>query len=462
MLGVIGIILSLALLMVLAYKGWPVILLAPVLALLAASFALLAGGSVHLLATYTEVFMVNAANYVKSYYPIFLLGAIFGKVMDDAGIAKSIAHYVTNKLGTGKEIWALALAGGIITYGGVSMFVAAFALYPIGAALFRNTGIPKKFLPATIAIGVFTYSMTAIPGSPQIQNAIPMKYLGTDLFAAPVLGFIAGIIMLVLSCLWITKRVKSAIAKGEGYGDHPNEELRVFDDRELPSFGSSMVPILIVLIGNLVFSKWVMPRWDTAYLKTEFGVDPATVLGTWSLIVSLVLGIAAAVILNYGRIKSVKNSLWGGVTGSFLAIMNTASEVGYGNVIKTLAGFTIVAGALMGISGNVLINDAIISSTLAGITGSASGGMSIALETFGPQLLAQASEAGISPEVLHRVTSVAAGGLDTLPHNGAIITLLAITGMTHRESYKDIAVITVAIPLLAAVIIIVLGSFGLQ
>ncbi len=156
--------------------------MAPILALLATTFSLFDGGEVHLLATYTETFMTNAANYVKNYYPVFLLGALFGKVMDDTGTANSIAMFIAKKVGKGKEIWAIVIAGGIIVYGGVSMFVAAFALYPIGAALFREADIPKRLLPATIGMCTLTFSMSALPGSPQIQNAIPMKYLGTDLF----------------------------------------------------------------------------------------------------------------------------------------------------------------------------------------------------------------------------------------------------------------------------------------
>lgn len=462
MFGVIGIILSLGLLIFLAYKGWSVILIAPVLALLAASFALLDGGSVHLMATYTEGFMVNAANYVKNYYPVFLLGAVFGKVMDDTGAAKAIAMFISQKIGHGKEVWAIAIAGGIITYGGVSMFVAAFALYPIGAAMFRASDIPKRFLPASIAIGTFTFSMTGLPGSPQIQNAIPMKYLGTDAFAAPVLGIVAAIIMFFLTCIWVSRRITNAKKTGEGYGkNHKNEHIDTTDLSTLPSFWLSIVPMLLVLIGNFILSKYVLPGMDNSYLEELYKTTPAAVLGTWSLIISLIIGILVAIVINYKRLNGhVMDSLKDGVQGSFLAIMNTASEVGYGNVIKTLAAFTIVGGAMMGISSNVLVNEAIVTSVLAGVTGSASGGVSIALEAFGDAFLAQAAAAGISPEVLHRVAAVASGGLDSLPHNGAIITLLGITGMTHKESYLDIGICTVVIPSIAAIVIVTLGSLG--
>ncbi|MBR0599410.1 GntP family permease [Sinanaerobacter chloroacetimidivorans] len=460
MLGVFGIILSLGLLMYLAYRGWSVIILAPILALLAAAFAIFDGGSVHLLATYTEGFMVNLANYVKNYFPVFLLGALFGKVMDDSGAAKAIAVFVSSKIGKGKEIWAVVLSCAIITYGGVSLFVAAFAIYPIGAALFKEADIPKRLLPPAIALGAFTFTMTAIPGTPQIQNAIPMKYFGTDAFAAPILGIVAAIIMLFGGMFWLSTRLAKARNAGEGYGNHGDSHLHGTDTSNLPSFTTAILPILVVLIGNFILSKRVFPNIDAKYLETDYNTTLAAVLGNWSLIVSLILGVLLAIILNYKRFDNVLQCLREGVQGSFLAIMNTASEVGYGNVIKTLAAFGIVAAGMTSISSNPLVGEAISSSVLAGITGSASGGLSIALETFGETFLARASEFGIDPQVLHRVASVACGGLDTLPHNGAVITLLGITGMTHKQCYLNIGMCTVVIPLIACIAIIILGSFG--
>ncbi|MDF2655706.1 MAG: citrate transporter [Bacillota bacterium] len=460
MLGVIGIIISLGLLMYLAYRGWSVIILAPILALLAAAFAIFDGGSVHLLATYTESFMVNLANYVKNYFPIFLLGALFGKVMDDSGAAKSIAVFISDKIGKGKEIWAVVLSCAIITYGGVSLFVAAFAIYPIGAALFKEADIPKRLLPPAIALGAFTFTMTAIPGTPQIQNAIPMKYFGTDAFAAPILGVVAAVIMLFGGMFWLTSRLSKARALGEGYGEHGDSHLHGTDTTNLPSFTVSILPILFVLVGNFILSKQVFPNIDAAYLETDYKTTLTAVLGSWSLIVSLIIGVLLAIGLNYKRFDDILRCLREGVQGSFLAIMNTASEVGYGNVIKGLAAFSIVAAGMTSISANPLVGEAISSSVLAGITGSASGGLSIALETFSETFMARAAEQGISPEVLHRVASVACGGLDTLPHNGAVITLLGITGMTHKQCYANIGMCTVVIPTIAVIAIIILGSFG--
>ena len=462
MIGIIGIIISLVLLMYLAYRGWSVIILAPILALLAVVISGLGGGDMQMLATYTEGFMASLAGYVKSYFPMFLLGALFGKVMDDTGSAKSIAAFISEKIGEGKEIWAVVLSCAVITYGGVSLFVAAFAIYPIGAALFKKADIPKRLLPGSIALGAFTFTMTAIPGTPQIQNAIPMKFFETDLFAAPILGIVATLIMLFGGMFWLNSRAKKAKANGEGYGVHEDIGIRSDEQLDLPGIGASILPILVVLIGNLIFTKFVFANMEAAYLEEQYNTTLGAVLGNWSLICALTLGVLLAIVLNYKRFeKGVMHTLKEGVQGSFLAVMNTASEVGYGNVIKSLAAFAMIATFMTDISSNPLIGEAISSSVLAGVTGSASGGLSIALETFGDVFMERAAQAGISPGVLHRVASVACGGLDTLPHNGAVITLLGITGMTHKEAYANIGMCTVVIPTIATIAIIILGSFGI-
>lgn len=458
MLGVIGIILSLALLMYLAYRGISVLILAPILALVAVLFV----GGTPLLPTYTEVFMSNLANYTKQYFPIFMLGAIFGKVMDDTGCAKSIAHFIASKVGKDKAILAVVLSCAILTYGGVSLFVVAFAVYPIAAALYREANIPKRLVPGAIALGAFTFTMTALPGTPQIQNAIPMPFFGTDAYAAPIIGIVASIVMFGLGMLWLTYREKKAAKAQEGYGDHKESEIAVFDESKLPKFWVALVPILLVLVINFVLSRYYFPSTNGDYLAAApYNTTLAKVMGTWSLIISLVVAIIVAIIINFKRFKSVKESVNKGVIGSLLAILNTSSEVGYGNVIASLASFAIIKAAILGISKNPLISEAISVNILAGITGSASGGMSIALGALGKTYLQMAQQFGISPEALHRIAAIACGGLDSLPHNGAVITLLGICGMTHRDSYKDIGICTVAIPIVAVIVAIILASIGI-
>lgn len=456
MFGVIGIILSLGLLMFLAYRGITVLILAPLLALFAGLFV-----GAPMMATFTEVYMPNLAGYLKAYFPVFLLGAVFGKVMEDTGSARAIAHAIASRLGKKAAIMAVVLSCGILTYGGVSLFVVAFAVYPIAAHLFREAGAPKRLIPAAIALGSFTFTMTALPGTPQIQNAIPMPFFGTTVWAAPILGIISGILMFGLGTWWLQARANKANSRGEGYGDHPQEKFKT-NGGEMPPLGIALAPILIVLILNFIIVEFVFVADTTVYAYLQkYNTTILKVRGIWSLLLALVIGIIVAVAANWKRFEDVKGSINTGVFGSMLPILNTASEVGYGNVIKTLSAFAIIQAFILGISDNPLIAAAISTNVLAGVTGSASGGMSIALGAMGEQFLQMAKAANINPEVLHRVVALACGGLDSLPHNGAVITLLGITQLNHKQSYADIGMVSVLIPIGVSVIAIILGTMGI-
>lgn len=452
-----GILLSLTLLIYLAYRGVSVIILAPVLSILAV--VLNDGGPI--LATYTQVFLPALGEYLVRFFPLFLLGAIFGKVMQDTGSATAIANGIIGKLGEKRSALAVVGACALLTYGGVSLFVVAFAVYPIAAAMFAKAGTPKRLVPATIALGAFTFTMTALPGSPQIQNAIPAPYFGTDSFAAPGYGIMAAIIIAVFGIMWLKFRINQAERRHEGYGEEDefsSGQAASLDDN-LPSLQLAALPIVVVILVNLVSSRLLLPFLDTSYLAQDaYGnVTLDAVRGIWALIIGLVLAILVAFGLNWSRITSVNTSIKDGVAASFLPIFNTSSEVAYGTVIASLAAFVVLRDAVVDISpGNPLISEALAVNILAGVTGSASGGMSIALEALGDTYLEMAQVAGISPELLHRVAALSSGGFDVLPHNGAVITLLAICGLTHVKSYFDIFMVAVVGPLtgLAAVLIV--------
>src|SRR6516165_7621460 len=213
-MGLLGIVLALALLIFLAYKGWSVLLLAPAAALVAAAIA-----GEPLLAHWTQTFMGSAAQFVAQFFPLFLLGALFGKLMDDSGSVAAIARFMSDRLGPRRAILAVVLAGALVTYGGVSLFVAFFVLAPMAHALFLAADIPRRLMPAAIALGTSTFTMSALPGTPAIQNAIPMPFFGTTPFAAPGLGIVASAIMLGFGLWWLARAERVARSKGEGYGE---------------------------------------------------------------------------------------------------------------------------------------------------------------------------------------------------------------------------------------------------
>ena len=257
--------------------------------------------------------------------------------------------------------------------------------------------------------------------------------------------------------------MKNAVAEGEGYGEHHEEQIEVNVTID-PSITFALLPIILVITANFVLSKYLLPLLDTTYLAdAKYGATSLnTVLGTWAIICALVLACLVLIVSNWKRWQDLKTTINKGAFGSLLPIFNTASEVGYGSVIASLGAFIVVRDFLVGLSpNNPLISEAIVVNVLAGITGSASGGLSIALNTMGEVYLNLGSQFNISPELLHRIASMASGGLDALPHNGAVISLLAICGLTHRQSYPDIGMVAVVIPLIALVAVIALGTlFG--
>ena len=463
---IVGVVVSLLGLMYFAYRGINVLVLAPVMALLACLFH----ADAPLLASYTQVFMPALGGYLLQYFPVFLLGSILGKLMSDSGAAAVIGRFVAFRLGAERGVLAVILACAVLTYGGVSLFVVAFSVYPIAVELFRAGRIPKRLIPASIALGSFTFTMSGLPGTPAIQNAIPMPFFGTTAFAAPGLGMIGAVVMFGFGYLWLDGRARRMQRRGEGYGeplDDAGPAGETDEARRTPSaaaFAKAVTPLALVLVINLVLSRWVLPAMDHGYLAEErFGaVAPQAVLGLWSLIAAIFGAILLHLLLYRHQLRRPVASINEGTFGSMLPIFNTASEVGYGATIAALSSFARIRDSLLGLAPSYpLISEALSINVLAGITGSASGGLSIALDALAESYLQLADVAGLSPELLHRVATMASGGFDTLPHNGAVITLLAICRLDHRRSYPDIAAVAVAGPFAATCLVVLLGSvFG--
>ncbi len=440
---------ALCFLMFVAYRGYSVILFAPVAAL----GAVLLTDPQLVAPMFTGLFMDKLVGFLKLYFPVFLLGAIFGKVIELSGFSKSIVAATIRLVGAQRAMLAIVAVCALLTYGGVSLFVVVFAVYPFAAELFRQSDIPKRLIPGTIALGAFTFTMDALPGTPQIQNIIPTAFFGTDTWAAPALGTLGGVFILILGTAYLEWRRRAALQAGEGYGDTATllNEPAPFAGGRLVNPAIAILPLLVVGIVNKLLTLWIPQvygashSFDPAVMGSAAPViqEISKVAAIWAVEGALLAGIACVLLFAWKPVaaKFAEGSK-SAIGGALLAGMNTASEYGFGAVIAALPGFLVVANALGSIP-NPLVNEAVTVTALAGITGSASGGMSIALAAMSDTFIANANAAGIPMEVLHRVASMASGGMDSLPHNGAVITLLAVTGLTHRQAYKDIFAITI-------------------
>ncbi len=435
---------ALAFLMFVAYRGYSVILFAPIAAL----GAVLLTDPAAVAPIFSGLFMDKMVGFVKNYFPVFLLGAVFGKVIELSGFSKSIVSAVIGIVGRGRAIIAIVLVCGLLTYGGVSLFVAVFAVYPFAVEMFKQSDIPKRLIPGTIALGAFTFTMDSLPGTPQIQNIIPTTFFKTDVYAAPWLGTIGGLFIFICGIAYLEWRRRQALSAGEGYGTGHTNEPEAIPESALVNPWIAILPLVAVGVVNYILTTLIKANYGKSYdvalggMAKPLTVDVTSVVAIWAVEGALLVGILLVFAFAFRQLKEkFAEGSKSAIGGALLASMNTASEYGFGAVIAALPGFIVIRDALKAIP-NPLVNEAISVTTLAGITGSASGGMSIALAAMANDFIAAANAAGIPPEVLHRVASMASGGMDTLPHNGAVITLLAVCGLTHRQSYKDIFAVT--------------------
>jgi len=480
LIGLAGMLGGLGLLIALAFRGWSILLLAPVAALVAALFS-----REPLLAHWTQTLMGSAAEFLARFFPLFLLGALFGKLMEDSGSVAAIATFMTQRLGPQRAVLAVVLAGALVTYGGVSLFVAFFVLAPMAQELFRAADIPRRLMPAAIMLGTSTFTMSALPGTPSIQNAIPMPFFGTTPFAAPGLGILASLIMLGFGLWWLGREERTARRIGEGFGSGApmlperlatDEKLRErattareFDPAEIahgeqtdvpPPITLAALPLVVVVAVNLAMSQFILPALDTRYLaEARFGgVSLADLGGVWAVITALTCAILTVLAVSYRRLPALRETMDAGANAAVLPALSVASLVGFGAVVAAMPAFAVVRDAVLGIGGGPLVSLAVATNLLAALTGSASGGLTIALDALGATYLERAASIGLDPALLHRVAVIGSGTLDSLPHNGAVVTLLAVCGSTHRESYRDIVIAGIVGPVIALVIVIAIGS----
>ncbi|MBE1300238.1 MAG: GntP family permease [Alteromonadaceae bacterium] len=429
MLSMIGLFGGLALLIYLTIKGFNLFISAPLCALLV---AVLSGIPVFLgEQNFVASYMNGFSGFIASWFFMFLLGSLFGKFMEDTGSADAIAKLITDRLGKKHAVAAVVLACAILTYGGVSVFVVAFSVYPMALSLFKDANLPRRFIPAALAFGSVTFTMTSA-GSPEIQNWIPIKYLGTSPFAAWEVSLVVSVFMAIWGFYWLNRMITAAVNNGEHFVGREGDPK--VTEKALPSPIISLLPLLVVL-------------------GLSFGLHET--LQQLALIIALGGGVLSLMLLNHKYFNDISSAVNAGTTGALIAIGNTAAVVGFGSVAKVTPAFQEAVTMMTSLPGNELVGAAVAVSVIAGLTGSASGGQAIAMPLIGPHYLEQ----GVNPDELHRIVSISSGAIDTLPHNGYIVTTVrAICGETHANAYAPIAALTVVIPMVGLALAVALFS----
>ncbi|ARF15866.1 GntP family permease [Sporosarcina ureae] len=438
MLGMIGLFGGLAILIFLTMKGMNLLIAAPITALFIAIMngiplfpQLVEEGAVNFLTNY----MGGFTGFIASWYLMFLTGAIFGKVMEDSGGADSISQWIVSKIGMKRAALAVVIACAVLTYGGVSLFVVAFSVYPMALSLFKQADLPRRFIPAALAFGSTTFTMTSA-GSPEIQNWIPIEFLGTSPYAGWEVSIFAAIFMFLFGYWWLKRMISKAVAKGERFVARDTDK-EVDRQRSLPNPILSMIPLVVVLGITLLLHNY---------------------LGTSALIISLTGGILATFILNKKYFQNFGHAVGEGAMGAVIAIANTAAVVGFGGVVKATPAFDAAVSVMTDIPGSPLIGGALAVAVIAGLTGSSSGGQAIALPLLAPHYL----DLGVDPEALHRTVAISSGSLDSLPQGGYVVTTIrSIAGETHKDAYPAFGALSVVVPILGAAVAVILFSIGL-
>ena len=433
-LGILVLLLALLLFGLLAFKQINALILAPLVTI----FVIVCSG-MPILTSLKELFMPAASAYVTSYFLVFFVGALFGAVYQHTGAAESISKTLAG-LCKGKFVAPIIMTiTGILTYGGVSGFVVFFVIYPIALNMFKEANLTRRLIPGAISAGCWTWSMYG-PGSPSIQNVIGMNSLGTPSTAALVPSVIAAVASYVLIFLWLEMRSRNFTKKGITFNDSTlkfqlsPEEMAMDEDKDLPNFWIAMIPIIAILVS---FNGFKLPVETAVFL-----------------------GVALATILMWKRVGTINGWIAvfnEGAANSGVSILNTAIVVGFGGVVKQTQGFTDLVEVLKTLNMPALVFVMITVAICAGACGSASGGMGVAFNALTDTYIAL----GANLEHVHRIAAIAAGTLDSLPHQGAQITLLGICKLTHGEAYFDIFVTQIVIPFISCFVFIIFASMGL-
>ncbi|QFT76642.1 GntP family permease [Erythrobacter sp. THAF29] len=449
MIGLVGLLAGLGLLIWLALRDVNIIFAAVLCALV-----VIVTNGLPFAESLTQSFTIGelgAFTFAGRFFLLFAAGAVFGKIMGDSHAATSVAMALVRSLGAHRALWITVLACAMLTYGGVVVFVVIFAMYPLGLRLLKEADIPKRLFCGALALGAGTFTLTALPGTPSIHNVIPTLKLGTDLFAAPLLGLFGGALMFAMGMTYLERERVKALAAGEGFEPGPRDVIPDLSEieQDMPHPALAILPLVLVIATILAPRLVEMAGAGEGIAVVEFAASQPVL---WPSI-ALILASLVAIALFPAVRKSPLQVMGLGTQDAITPLMATSAVIGFGGVVAQTQGFALFTDLVVGSDLPPMLSMFAASSTVAGITGSSSGGLQIFMATLADSYLAL----GIEPDELHRLAAMASGGFDSLPHCGAVIAMLTITQLTHKQAYKEVGVVTVIVPVVATLLTIFLA-----
>ena len=436
MVGILGLIVAIVCVIALIWKNWHMAIVS-----LAGALIVIAFNAMDPVTTLSEKFMTGMSGFAGNWFLLFMLGAIFGKVMGDSGASVGIANKMLKILGEKSVVLVVMLTGLVLSYGGIGTFIIAFSLYPIAVALFQKADIPKKLIVATIMVCPVTVCMAMLPGSPSTQNLIPTQYFGTTAYAGATLGLICSAIMFVSAYLFLNWQIKKAKASGEHFVASPGEnimDLNAVDEGKTPSVGACFAPIVVLLV--LMFGIQSMTSIPSSYA--------VAIAMTCAIIVGCVL---------YRDRLNVKEAVSNGAGGGLSSLIATSSIMGFGSVVSASPAYESITTALVNMQANPLITALVSINVIAAITGSSAGGLNIFLSSMGEYLAAS----GLNMSMLHRVVCIASSGFDAMPHASGMVVCNQIAKTSQKDTYKYVFITCAIMPFCCAILACIIGTLGI-
>lgn len=436
MVGILGLIVAIVCVIALIWKNWHMAIVS-----LAGALIVIAFNAMDPVTTLSEKFMTGMSGFAGNWFLLFMLGAIFGKVMGDSGASVGIANKMLKILGEKSVVLVVMLTGLVLSYGGIGTFIIAFSLYPIAVALFQKADIPKKLIVATIMVCPVTVCMAMLPGSPSTQNLIPTQYFGTTAYAGATLGLICSAIMFVSAYLFLNWQIKKEKAAGEHFVASPGEDimdLNAVDEGKTPSVGACFAPIVVLLV--LMFGIQSMTSIPSSYA--------VAIAMTCAIIVGCVL---------YRDRLNVKEAVSNGAGGGLSSLIATSSIMGFGSVVSASPAYESITTALVNMQANPLITALVSINVIAAITGSSAGGLNIFLSSMGEYLAAS----GLNMSMLHRVVCIASSGFDAMPHASGMVVCNQIAKTSQKDTYKYVFITCAIMPFCCAILACIIGTLGI-